>query len=155
MILVECYGDEALVNYLGFSKADHNFGIGNIAKRLSKSRNRIALIDEDSGKTKPTYFKSLKIAEESNYSVTVSKNENLNNTVISLEPDLEGFLLKILEDTKSKDLLKKHKFPENKDELHSFFMNQKNAQKLRTLLSELELKSSSPRLDALRDALKG
>ena len=147
MIIVECNGDEALMKYCGYSKVDHHFGSGNIAKRLEKESNKklTALTDKDSGKTTPKYFAS--------YAVEIFKDETRNHKVIKIEPDLEGWLLKVFDDTKSKDLLKKHKIPETKNDLHAFLMNEQGAKKLPTLLTEVEAKGKSERLNALREAL--
>ena len=155
MIIVECNGDEALMKYCGYSKVDHHFGSGNIAKRLEKESNKklTALTDKDSGKITPKYFESLKLVHSS-YAVEIFKDETRNHKVIKIEPDLEGWLLKVLDDTKSKDLLKKHKIPETKNDLYAFLMNEKGAKKLPTLLAEVEAKGKSERLNALREALE-
>jgi hypothetical protein len=155
MILVECYGDEALMKYCGYSIVEHNHGSGNIARRLEKENTKVltALTDKDSGKTIPKYFQSLKLLHSS-YAVEMFKDETRNHKVIKIEPDLEGWLMKVLDDTKTKDLLKKHKIPETKNGLHEFLMNEKGAKKLPALLTEVEAKGKSERLSALRKALE-
>jgi hypothetical protein len=45
-------------------------------------------------------------------------------------------------------------FPETKNDLHAFLMNEKGAKKLPTLLTEVEAKDKSERLNALREALE-
>jgi hypothetical protein len=44
-------------------------------------------------------------------------------------------------------------FPETKNDLHAFLMNEKGAKKLPTLLTEVEAKGKSERSNALREAL--
>lgn len=106
MILVECYGDEALVNYCGYKNILHMHGSGNIAKYLSKHENMIAMVDEDTGKTIPNYFKKLQLIKEPSYAVSVWRDDSLNNLVVKIEPDLEGWIWKVIEDTNSRGLLK-------------------------------------------------
>jgi len=52
MILVACYGDEALLKSLGFKDIFHNFGSGEVGNQLIRSNNKIAMIDADPTKTK-------------------------------------------------------------------------------------------------------
>ena len=154
MIFIECYGDEALMNYCGYSDVTHSFGSGNIGRKLENKNNSIALIDEDTGKTKQKYFDTLKQINEPKYSVRILKDFSRNNKVIMIEPDLEGWLFKVFEDTKSKDLLKKYGFKENKNGLHSDLSSPTIAKKFPLLLAEIEKHTKSPRLEALRIALK-
>lgn len=153
MIFAECYGDQALLNYLGHLEVEHSFGIGNIFKKLEKSKNQIALIDEDPGKTKPNYNKFLKELENK-YAVKVRIDRERNNLVVSIDPDLEGFLLEAFKENQCAELLKKHGIPNTKEELHQFLSTEKNAKKLPKFLTEMEAIHKSKRLETLRDALK-
>lgn len=154
MILVECYGDEALVKYLGAARVDHNYGVGNISKRLEKGSGKKALIDADPGKTKPNYINSLKQVGDARYSVSVWIDEKKSNKVIKIDPDLEGFLFQVFEETKTKELLKKYGFKDTLNGLHSDLSSEGQAKKLPKLLAEIEVQKKSQRLEALRNALK-
>ena len=153
MILVECNGDTMLLKYLGYRDIRHNDGSGNIGNFLQKSKDTTALADADPGKADHNYFKSMKQVS-SEYSFITFFDHSRNNKLIRIDPDLEGWIWKLIEDTNSKELLRKLNFPEKKERLHDFLINKKTSAKLVGLLREIEKTETAKRLDALRNSLR-
>ncbi|MDX1960270.1 MAG: hypothetical protein SFU98_17000 [Leptospiraceae bacterium] len=151
-ILVECYGDEALVKYLGISDIEHCYGSGNVLNKLKNRNDGIGLIDADPIGTKNNYFKAFKQIGEANYGVSIHIDYARSNKIIMIDPQLEGWLWKLFEEINSKKILKKHRFPENQKDLHTYLgVNKSN--NLIPLLSEIEVNQKSNRLEELRRAL--
>ncbi len=66
-IHIECFPDECLIRKIGFTRKyiTHHQGKSRVFNVLSKSKNQLALVDEDPGSPKSSYEKSLKFKEES------------------------------------------------------------------------------------------
>lgn len=154
LIYVECYGDTVLVEHvLGLEKSkqiQHSFGIGNISKKLENSTQALAMIDADEGKTKPNYIKNLKLFREFNYGICVLMDEIRENFIIQISPDLEGFLLKLV--PQEKFLFEKFGIPMQPSALHSFLSLEKNSEKLKKFLIELEQTKTVSLLQELKKA---
>lgn len=65
-IHVECKPDEMLVRKLGFTKkkVTHYPGKSRVFRKLEKSNNQLALVDEDPGSTKTSYEQRLRFLKE-------------------------------------------------------------------------------------------
>ena len=68
MIYVECKPDGVLVRHvadLPRRQVGHEIqGKGAVCKRLMNSRDLVAMVDEDPGKTQPTYMRHLSLSRE-------------------------------------------------------------------------------------------
>lgn len=146
-IFVECYGDEALIQFLGFQKNQirHSLGIGKLSEVISKTKNSFALIDKDPTKTRPNYIQNLK-KKESKSGIEKLIDTN-NNILIQIDPDLEGFLLKCF----SKDILQKLGGGTTKESLHEFLSKQTNQKKFLDFLIGYETYFNKEKLQALKE----
>ena len=142
MILVECYGDEALLKSLGFKDIFHNFGSGEVGNQLIRSNNKIAMIDADPTKTKHRYFQNLQPFKEKKYSINTFMDSNRNNYVVQLDPDLEGYLLKMISETKTFDLLTKHNIPSTRENLHEYLAKRTISKVFETFLKEVIVRNT-------------
>lgn len=152
MIIVECYGDEALLKCLGFGNLTHLFGSGEVGNKLAISNNKIAMIDADPGKTKHKYFQNLKLYKEKNFAIDTYKDIIKINYVIQLDPDLEGFILKMSKESKSIDLLNKYKIPNTKETLHEYLARQRIPTVFESYLKEM-IERNTPQLKYLKDTI--
>ena len=152
MIIVECYGDEALLKCLGFGELTHFSGSGDVGNKLSILENKIAMIDADPGKTKHKYFQNLKLYKEKNFAIDTYKDIIKINYVIQLDPDLEGFILKMSKESKSIDLLNKYKIPNTKETLHEYLARQRIPTVFESYLKEM-IERNTPQLKYLKDTI--
>lgn len=96
LILVECDPDFAFVRSLGYSKRRilHCYGKGSIARKLKKTRDYFCLIDEDPGKSQPSYFMGLPVDTEcSIVRIRVLRDDDKDHTIVVLCPRLEECVL--------------------------------------------------------------
>ncbi|MBX9785011.1 MAG: hypothetical protein K2X48_17120 [Chitinophagaceae bacterium] len=92
-IHVECLPDEALVMKLGFARKmiTHHSGKSRVFNKLEKSKNVLALADEDPGSAKTTYEKKLKLRNDSN-SITYYEDAS-GNKIFVLKVKLENWII--------------------------------------------------------------
>ena len=115
-IHVECKPDELLVLKLGFKrkKVTHYQGKSSVFKKISKSENQLALVDEDPGSTKTTYEKNLKFVKESQ-GITFYTDKS-KNKIFVLKGKLEDWIIDICQIQKIE--LTKFGLPDDPDKLH-------------------------------------
>lgn len=131
MIFFECYADEALLRFVGFSsrelKGGHSFGRSNVCLKLKKTGRSVGLIDEDPNATQDAYLKQLYLLRPNyvdSYLIHIV-DEALENRLLILRPNLEGFIVKIARERKID--LKDFNLSDNVRELHDWLRLQNNA----------------------------
>jgi hypothetical protein len=135
MTYFECYADESLLEYLGFSpkelRGGHSFGRSNVCLKLKKVSHSLGLVDEDPNSTRDSYLKyllELKPRYIDDY-VICSVDPNNNNKLIVLRPNLEGLLVKLAKE-KSIDLRDpKYGLESDWRKLHDILRIEKNIKK--------------------------
>lgn len=115
-IHVECKPDEIFVLKLGFTRKfiTHHPGKSRIFHKLSKSKNHLAIVDEDPGSAQTTYQKGLNLIEE--YEGIMFYKDNSGNKVFVLQGKLEDWIINTCKRYKIK--LSDFNLPETREELH-------------------------------------
>ena len=146
MIYVECKPDGVLVRQvtnLPRRQVIHEAkGKGGVFNRLMRNRNLVALVDEDPGKTQPTYMARLSLSRErANIGLKVYVDNNLNHRVVVLCPVLEEWLLRAARDAEFD--METYGLPDSAGALHRVInLDERKIQRLLTDLTDAE----SPRL---------
>ena len=133
MIFFECYPDESLLRFLGFTtdrlKGGHSFGKSNVSKKLQNATQSMGLIDEDPGRTQDPYLRyllSLNPVYSDQY-LGCFMDVSRSNKLVVLKPDLEGFTLRLAKDLKI-DLIN-YSLSNNVNDLHDILTLRRNYQK--------------------------
>ena len=146
MIYVECRPDELLVRQvtdLPRKQVVHEAkGKGGVFNRLMRNRDLVAMVDEDPGKTQPTYMARLSLSRErANIGLKVYADNSLNHRVVVLCPDLEGWLLRAVRDAGFD--MDTYRLPDSANALHRVInLDERKIQRLLTDLTD----AGSPRL---------
>ena len=103
MIYVECKPDGVLVRHvadLSRRQVRHEAkGKGGVFNMLLRSRDLVAMVDEDPGKTQPRYMRQLSLSHEhADLGLKLYLDSRRNNRVIVLCPRLEEWLLRAAAD---------------------------------------------------------
>lgn len=98
MIRVECLPDSTLVQSLtGLTKKHiiHHSGKSEVCKAIKKLNDCVGMIDEDPGRNQPTYLQNLVVQQEMpDFNLRILLDEERNNKIIILCPNLEGWIIK-------------------------------------------------------------
>lgn len=126
-IHVECKPDEIFARKLGFTRKmiTHHPGKSRVFDKLSKSKNHLALVDEDPGSAKTTYQKSLNLIKD--YEGIMFYADNSGNKVFILQGKLEDWIISTCKKYKIK--LSDFNLPETQDELHDVINWKKRSKK--------------------------
>lgn len=148
-IHVECLPDETLIKRLGFSKKQitHHTGKSRVFHQLSKSKNIIAMVDEDPGSPKTSHEKALTFITEKDG--VMIYNDQRNNTIIILRVKLEDWLLSVCKTYKED--ISKYGLPDRPNDLHDK-INQ-HLPKLEKLIDSL-LNKNNPAILFLKENLQ-
>ena len=153
MIYVECKPDGVLVRHLtdqSLRQVRHEAkGKGGVFNRLMRSRDLMAMVDEDPGKTQPRYMRQLYLSQDiAHMGLKLYHDRSRNNQVVVLCPALEEWLLRSATDLGLN--MARYGLPNRATELHSVInSDERKIQRLLTDLTEAE----SPRLVELRRLL--
>lgn len=147
---IECNADEQLVLKLDIAKKQitHHQGKSRIFSKLQKSREQLALVDEDPGSIKSTYQKKLRKIDE--FEGITHYQDNSDNDVYELKGKLEDWILQICKIQKIN--LSNYNLPDEPNQLHRV-VNQK-LDKYSSLLDQL-IKDKNPSIVKLRSWLHG
>ena len=146
MIYVECKPDELLVRQvtdLPRRQVVHEAkGKGGVCNRLMRNEGLMAMVDEDPGKTQPTYMAQLSLSRESaGMGLKLYVDRSRNNRAVVLCPDLEWWLLRAVSDMGFD--IKTYGLPDSANELHRVInLDERKIQRLLTDLAD----GASPRL---------
>lgn len=89
-VMPECFADTLLVNMLGFTKANHQLGIGKVIAQFEKQlKNRPAVGIIDNDKVKPKALDSFDLAEEKEGIRRLSKGRH---SILVIHPALEAWV---------------------------------------------------------------
>jgi hypothetical protein len=135
---VECDPDEKLVLKLGFNRKTivHHQGKSRIFKQLEKSKDQLAIVDEDPGSNKTTYEKSLKLVDKFegiNYYTDKSANK-----IFVLKVKLEDWILEACNQSDIK--VASFGLPNKPNDLHNVINSRLTA--FSKLLDELHKKNN-------------
>lgn len=153
MIYVECKPDGVLVRHLTdqfLRQVRHEAkGKGGVFNRLMRSRDLVAMVDEDPGKTQPRYMAQLSLSQEIvHLGLKLYLDRSRNNRVVVLCPALEEWLLRAATDLGLN--MAHYGLPNRATELHSVInSDERKIQRLLAALADAE----SPRLLELRRLL--
>ena len=153
MIYVECKPDGVLVRHLtdlSQRQVRHEAkGKGGVFNRLMRSRDLVAMVDEDPGKTQPRYMRQLSLSREiAHLGLKLYHDRNRNNRVVVLCPALEEWLLRAATDLGLN--MARYSLPDRATELHSVInSDERKIQRLLTALTD----GASPRFLQLRRLL--
>jgi hypothetical protein len=113
---VECLPDERFVSKLGFTKKQiiHHSRRSLIFKKLRKTKNHLAIVDEDPGSGRDSYEKTIIIVEE--FKGIKYYKDNSVNKIFVLKGKLEDWIVDACKQNKIK--LSTFKLPERPDDLH-------------------------------------
>ena len=153
MIYVECKPDGVLVRHvtnLSRRQVGHEIqGKGAVCNRLMKSKDAVAMVDEDPGKTQPRYMRQLSLSREHvDLGLKLYRDRSRNNRVIVLCPKLEDWLLRAVSDMGFD--IERYGLPGRANALHGVINS--NERKIEKVLSDLT-DAESPRLLKLRRLL--
>lgn len=153
MIYVECKPDGVLVRHvtdLSRRQVGHEIqGKGAVCNRLMNSRDLVAMVDEDPGKTQPRYMRQLSLGREHvDLGLKLYYDRRRNNRIIVLCPDMEEWLLRAVNDMGLD--IENYGLPRRANALHSVINS--DERKIEKVLSALT-DAASPRLVALRRLL--
>jgi hypothetical protein len=142
---VECLPDELLVSKLGFTRkmVTHHQGKSRIFHCLKKSKNQLAIVDEDPGSTKDSYEMTLKIIEE--FEGIRYYQDKAGNKVFFLKGKLEDWIISACKNHNTK--LSSFKLPEKPNDLHNIINYRLND--FSKLIDEL-IKKKNPAIMKLR-----
>ena len=151
MIYVECKPDGVLVRHvtdLPRRQVVHEAkGKGEVCNRLKRNRNLLAMVDEDPGKTQPTYMAQLSLSREiAHLGLKLYLDRSRNNRVIVLCPALEEWLLRAATDLGLN--MARYGLPNRATELHSVINS--DERKIQRLLADLTDASSRRLLELQR-----
>ena len=101
MTFFECYADETLLKFLGFTSKElaggHSFGRSKVSGRLMKSQKSLGLVDEDPGSARDNYlnylFKLKPKYKDGN--VLIFEDKKPGNRLIVVRPNLESCVVKL------------------------------------------------------------
>ena len=146
MIYVECKPDGVLARRVTDPprrQVIHEAkGKGGVCNRLIKSRNTTGMVDEDPGKTQPSYMSQLSLSRESvGMGLKLYVDRNRHNQVVVLCPDLEEWLLRAASDMGL--AMQNYGLPNRANELHRVI--NLDERKIESLLTDLTC-AASPRL---------
>ena len=147
-IHVECKPDEMLVRRLGFTKKKitHYPGKSRVFRKLGKSNNQLALVDEDPGSTQTSYEKKLRFLKEA-HGIKFYQDKS-QNKVFVLKGKLEDWLI---QSCKLQNIdISRFTLPDDPEELHDV-INQRQV-KYNELLDHL-LEKKNPALLELKNGL--
>ncbi|SRR6266511_2337329 len=146
---VECYPDEHLVVRLGFQKKviTHHQGRSRIFTKLSKTKNELALVDEDPESGRNNHEKSLKVIEE--FEGIKYLKDHYGNKVCMLAGKLEDWI--ISQCKRSKIQLSGFGLPDKADDLHDVINNK--LESFGKLIDKL-IESKNPGILKLKEWLK-
>jgi hypothetical protein len=115
-IHVECKPDETLVKKLGVGKKNitHHQGKSKVFHCLGKTKNELAVVDEDPGSPKTSYEKKLKFIAES-YGIKQFADIT-GNKIFFLTGKLEDWIIEISKQDKL--YLSEFGLPDNPNDLH-------------------------------------
>lgn len=100
LVLVECNPDVSLLRELGIPRRRirHAGGKGDICNYLRKSKNAIALMDEDPDSSQPGYLRKLAEIElnawEAGCQIRVLEDRERGHRIVLLHPSLEEWILR-------------------------------------------------------------
>lgn len=116
-LFLECDADERLARLMGFARRDieHAGGKGAVCNGLLRNRGVLGMVDEDPNKSQPAYLWNCRVVGEQ-HGVRLLADDERNNRVIVLCPDLEGWLVGALR--KEKFPHAKFGLPENPEHIH-------------------------------------
>ena len=146
MIYVECKPDGVLVRHvtdLSRRQVRHEIqGKGAVCNRLKKNTDLLAMIDEDPGKTQPTYMAQLSLSREiAHLGLKLYLDRRRNNRVIVLCPRLEEWLLRATTDLELN--IENYGLPRRAKAFHDAInLDERKIQRLLTDLTD----GASPRL---------
>jgi hypothetical protein len=106
-ILVECFGDNLLIEKLGYDIDPDHFAISNVASRMMKNYKDVrvlGIIDNDEDAV-PTYFREF-VPIDQIHSVLFFKHKSDNRYLIKINRDFEEFILRIEKEAKVKPFRK-------------------------------------------------
>jgi len=152
MIFVECKPDYLLVRKLGYPKRQiiHAGNISEVCKRLQRNRNCCGLVDEDPGKTRPTYMVNLlkNSIVSDNHDIKIAHDRRRNNYLIVLCPRLEEWFHQTARILRIN--LEQYRLPNDPEKLHAEI--NANLNKFESFLDDV-LSQNHPRITELRRAL--
>ena len=155
MIYVECKPDGVLVRQvtgLPSRQVTHEIkGKGEVCNRLTKTRDAVGMVDEDPGKTQPTYMSQISLSRDfANLGLKLYLDRNRNNRVVVLRPRLEEWLLRAAADLGLS--MRDYGLPERVNRFHRVINH--DERKIERLLTALT-NGASPRLLELGRLLTG
>ncbi|HXF70087.1 MAG TPA: hypothetical protein VNK89_09790 [Thermoflexus sp.] len=154
-ILVEGYADQTLVQALGIppKRIRREKNKGNICNRLRRSKDEIAIMDEDPQSPQPRYLNQLEEIQleegEEDFGIRVLRDPERNHWILLLCPNLEGWILRVA--GRNRVSIQQLELPNQADELHRAWPG--NLPKLEQLVQELRARGS-PELEFLRRYLR-
>lgn len=94
LLYLECYPDEIVVKTLGRTRRQFEYAgdIGGVCTLLKKHDERLGLVDEDPGKSHPTYLKTLTFVAEQ-HRVKLLTAPKRDNCVLVIRPRLEEWVV--------------------------------------------------------------
>lgn len=148
MIFVECDPDFALLEELMLSGIEHAGGKGRVCSILRRrAKNSIGVVDEDPGRTQPSYLKNLPITQNlDQHGLELRYDNARNNCIVLICPKLEDWILSAARIAKVD--VKEYNLPDDPDELHEVVNF--NLEKFRKLVRDL---ANTARLQALKSLI--
>jgi len=126
IIHVECSPDEILIKGGGFTKKQikHHQGKSRVFAALRKSKDQIAMVDEDPGSTAHPYEKELILKSES-HDIKYFIDQKRNHKILVLKGNLEVWIIATCK--KSTINMEEFGLPQRADELHEVINNRLSA----------------------------
>jgi hypothetical protein len=157
MIFFECYADESLLRYIGFTsgnlKGGHSNGRSKVSSKLKNSVSKIALIDEDPGAPKDPYLDylfSLEPTYSDRYCISII-DLNTNNKLIVLRPNLETWSVNIARDKKID--LEDYGLVNDGKNLHKILRIERNERKRKKFIEFISDAASHPAIIKLKELM--
>lgn len=160
MTFFECYADEALLRFFGFSSKQlsggHSFGRSNVSRKLRKVADSIGVVDEDPGAAQDDYLKylmTLPPIHKDSYLIS-SKDSKANNILVVMRPNLEAWAIKLAHERGIDLSNAKYGLSMDVSKLHEILMLQKNSKKRYKFIEFISDISDHKAIVKLKELLK-
>jgi hypothetical protein len=131
MTYYECYADESVLKFLGFTsselKGGHSFGRSRVSAKLKKETRSLGVIDEDPGSAKDSYLNylfHLKPIYLDEY-LRVVVDAKTQNKLVVIRPNLEAWSVRLAQE-KRIDLKSHYNLENDWRKLHDVLRIEKN-----------------------------
>jgi|JI102314A2RNA_FD_contig_41_5240748_length_2428_multi_3_in_0_out_0_2 hypothetical protein len=157
MIFYECYADESLLKYLGFTakhlRGGHSNGRSRVSAKLRNTENSLALIDEDPGAPRDRYLEyvfGLNPLHSDKYCIATIDPKTRNKLIV-LRPNLEAWSVALARDKNIN--LENYELVNNPKKLHDILRVERNDRKRKKFLEFIGDIESHPALEKLKELI--